>query len=304
MRVIIGGGSGFIGKSLVQLLNRRGHKVTIISRRPGERRITWEDVAKKGVPPCDAIVNLAGENVLNPLKRWTPQFKQEVISSRIETTRSLTQAISQLEHPPRSWIVVTGVGFYPPSRTQQYTEDSPGGDANFLACLVRDWEAAAQLPSKDHNPTTQLVRLRLGVVLGHNGGAFPSLLRPFRLCLGGQVGSGKQPFPWIHIDDLCRLLCQTIEQEGRGGGILNGVAPSSIADTNADFTQALSKALKRPAIMPTPAFAIEALFGKDRAVMLLEGQRVYPKRTLQSGFTFLYPDLDSALAQLLGLESH
>ncbi|XP_063313184.1 epimerase family protein SDR39U1 [Pelobates fuscus] len=299
MRVIIGGGGGFIGQSLSNLLYKRGHKVTIISRQPGQKRITWDDVSKKGIPPCDAVVNLAGENVLNPLKRWTAQFKNEVISSRIETTQTLAKAISLSDNPPRSWTLVTGVGYYPPSRTQQYSEDSPGGDADFLSQLVRDWEAAAQLPITDRNSKTQLVIIRSGVVLGRDGGALPSMLWPFRLCLGGPVGSGQQPFPWIHIDDLCRLLCQTIEQEGKDGGVLNAVSPSSISDTNADFTRALSKALKRPAIFPAPAFAIQALLGNERAVMLLEGQRVTPKRTLQKGFTFLYPDLNSALAELL-----
>uniref|UniRef100_A0A8C5M606 Short chain dehydrogenase/reductase family 39U member 1 n=1 Tax=Leptobrachium leishanense TaxID=445787 RepID=A0A8C5M606_9ANUR len=293
------GGSGFIGQSLSQLLYRRGHKVTVVSRHPGESRITWDEVSKRGIPACDAVVNLAGENVLNPFKRWTPQFKDEVTSSRIETSRILALAISQSESPPRSWILVTGVGYYPPSRKQEYSEESPGGDADFLSRLVKDWEAAGQLPITDHNPKTQLVRIRTGVVLGRTGGALPSMLWPFRLFLGGPVGSGQQPFPWVHIEDLCRLLCQTIEQEGSGGGILNAVSPSSISDTNSDFTQALSKALSRPAVVPAPAFAIRALLGTDRAVMLLEGQRVSPKRTLQSGFTFLYPDLASALVDLV-----
>lgn len=138
-----------------------------------------------------------------------------------------------------------------------------------------------------------------GVVLGRNGGALPTMLWPFRLCLGGTVGSGRQPFPWIHIDDLCRLLCHTVEQEEGVGGVLNAVSPSSVNDTNADFTRALGKALRRPALFFTPAFAVQLLLGNDRAPMLLEGQRVVPERTLQSGFTFLYPDLDSALAELL-----
>nr|DBA22668.1 TPA: hypothetical protein GDO54_013681 [Pyxicephalus adspersus] len=299
MRVLIGGGNGFIGQSLSQLLRKRGHKVTIISRKPGEQRITWVDVTKKGLPPCDAVINLAGENVLNPLKRWTEQFKQEVIASRVETTRTLSEAIARAENPPRSWVLVTGVGYYPPSQTQQYTEDSPGGDADFLSRLVRDWENVAQLPLTDGKCVTQLTKVRSGVVLGRTGGALPTMLWPFRLCLGGIVGSGRQPFPWIHIDDLCRLLCHTIEHEKGIGGILNAVSPSSASDTNSDFTQALSKALRRPAFLFTPGFAVQLLLGNDRATMLLEGQRVVPERTLQSGFTFLYPDLDSALAALL-----
>ncbi|XP_075709256.1 epimerase family protein SDR39U1 [Rhinoderma darwinii] len=299
MRVLIGGGSGFIGQSLSQLLKSRGHQVTIISRQPGQQKITWADVSKKGLPPCDAVVNLAGENVMNPLRRWTEQFKQEVIASRIETTRTITQAISQSPSPPHTWVVVTGVGYYPSSQTQQYSEDSPGGNSDFLSRLVRDWEGAAELPGTEGKPITQLVKVRTGAVLGRNGGALPTMLWPFRLCLGGVLGSGKQPFPWIHIEDLCSLLCHTIEKDGKVSGILNAVSPSSVTDTNADFTGALSKALGRPAFLFTPSFAVNLLFGSDRAPMLLEGPRVVPLRTLQSGFSFHYSDLDSALAQLL-----
>ncbi|KAG8552048.1 hypothetical protein GDO81_004390 [Engystomops pustulosus] len=293
------GGSGFIGQSLSQLLKNRGHQVTIISRQPGQQKITWADVSKNGLPICDAVVNLAGENVLNPLKRWTEQFKQEVTASRIETTRTITQAIRHSSSPPHTWVVVTGVGYYPPSQTQQYTEDSLGGNSDFLSRLVRDWESAAELPGTKGKTATRLVKVRTGVVLGRNGGALPTMLWPFWFCLGGVLGSGKQPFPWIHIEDLCRLLCHTIEQEGKVSGILNAVSPSAVTDTNASFTGALSKAMGRPALLFTPAFAVQMLFGSDRAPMLLEGQRVIPQRTLQSGFSFLYPNLDSALNQLL-----
>ncbi|KAM9329588.1 epimerase family protein SDR39U1 [Gastrophryne carolinensis] len=296
----IGGGSGFIGQVLSQLLRKKGHTVTIISRRPGEQRITWVDITEKGLPPCDAVINLAGENILNPLRRWTEQFKKEVTASRIETTRTISQAIAQSPNPPHSWVLVTGVGYYPPSQTEQYTEDSPGGDADFLSRLVRDWEEAAQLPLVEAKCATQLTKVRLGVVLGRSGGALPTMLWPFRFCLGGILGSGKQPFPWIHIDDLCQLLCHTVEQDRGVGGILNAVSPSAATDTNADFTQALSKALGRPALLFTPAFAVQLLLGNDRATMLLEGQRVIPQRTLQTGFSFQYPTLSSALANLLG----
>ncbi|CAJ0949668.1 unnamed protein product [Ranitomeya imitator] len=146
---------------------------------------------------------------------------------------------------------------------------------------------------------TFTLAFRQCAVLGRNGGPFPKMLWPFRFCLGGVLGSGKQPFPWIHIEDLCRLLCYTIEQEGKVGSILNAVSPSAVTDTNADFTRVLSKALGRPAFLFTPDFAVQLLFGSDRAPMLLEGPRVVPQRTLKSGFSFLYPNLDSALAQLL-----
>ncbi|NXI33685.1 D39U1 protein, partial [Sterrhoptilus dennistouni] len=235
-----GGGTGFIGTALTRLLRSRGHQVTHVSRREGEDRISWAELSRSGLPLCDAVVNLAGENVLNPFRRWGDAFCQEIISSRVETTRSLAKAIAAAEQPPRAWVLVTGVGYYRPSPTAEYTEDSPGGDFDFFSRLVSSWEAAALIPG---SPTRGVV-VRSGVVLGRGGGVISQLLLPFRLGLGGPVGSGLQPFPWIHIQDLCGIVCHALEKESVRG-VLNGVSPSSPGTSSGGFARALGAALGR-----------------------------------------------------------
>ncbi|NWH80570.1 D39U1 protein, partial [Piaya cayana] len=289
-----GGGSGFVGSALTQLLRSRGHGVTLVSQQGGQDRITWEELSRSGLPLCDAVVNLAGENVLNPFRRWDDAFCREVFNSRIETTKTLAKAIAEAQQPPRAWVLVTGVGYYRPSPTAEYTEDSSGGDFDFFSRLVSSWEAAALIPG---SPTRGVV-VRSGVVLGRGGGAISQMIWPFRLGLGGPLGSGLQPFPWIHIQDLAGIVCHALESESLRG-ILNGVSPSSNATSNGTFAQELAAALGRPALLPVPAWAVRAVFGAERASMLLEGQRVVPKRTLESGYKFLFPELSGALKDIV-----
>nr|XP_060636103.1 epimerase family protein SDR39U1 [Anolis sagrei ordinatus] len=294
MRVLVGGGSGFVGRALTRLLKDRGHEVTLVSRSPGKNRVTWDELSRLGLPPCEGVVNLSGENVLNPLRRWNESFCQEVVASRIETTKALAKAIAGAEHPPQAWVLVTGVGYYRPSHTTKYTEDSPGGDFDFFSRLVTRWEAVARIPG---DVTRQAV-VRSGVVLGRDGGAIAQMLWPFRLGLGGPIASGRQPFPWIHVADLAGILAHALEREGVSG-ILNGVSPTAVTTTNKDFAQAMGSVLRRPALLPLPGFAVSAIFGPERSIMLLEGQRVEPKRTLESGYCFAFPDLPSALRDIL-----
>ncbi|KAM6042223.1 epimerase family protein SDR39U1 isoform 1-T1 [Chlamydotis macqueenii] len=294
MRVLVGGGTGFVGRALTQLLRSRGHEVTHVSRQGGTDRISWEELSHSGLPLCDAVVNLAGENVLNPFRRWGDAFCKEVVSSRIETTKTLAKAIADAEQPPRAWVLITGVGYYHPSLTAEYTEDSPGGDFDFFSRLVSSWEAAALICG---SPTRGVV-VRSGVVLGRGGGAVSQMLWPFRLGLGGPLGSGIQPFPWIHIQDLAGIVYHALESECLQG-VLNAVSPCSPATTNGTFAQELAAALGRPALLPVPAWAVRAVFGAERAVMLLEGQRVVPKRTLESGYRFIFPDLSGALKDIV-----
>ncbi|NXD17191.1 D39U1 protein, partial [Nothocercus nigrocapillus] len=289
-----GGGTGFVGRALTQLLRIRGHEVTHISRQGGKDRISWEELSRSGLPSCDAVVNLAGENVLNPLRRWDDAFCREVINSRVETTKTLAKAIVEADQPPRAWILITGVGYYRPSPTAEYTEDSAGGDFDFFSRLVSSWEAAAVI----HGSPTRGVVVRSGVVLGRDGGAISRMLWPFRLGLGGPLGSGLQPFPWIHIRDLSGIVCHVLESEGLQG-IFNGVSPSSSSTSNGSFAQELGAALGRPALLTVPAWVVRAVFGAERAIMLLEGQRVVPKRTLESGYHFIFPDLSAALKDIL-----
>ncbi|XP_074838468.1 epimerase family protein SDR39U1-like isoform X2 [Carettochelys insculpta] len=319
MRVLVGGGTGFVGGAVTQLLRSRGHEVTHLSRRPGPGRISWDELARCGLPPCEAVLNVAGENVLNPFRRWDDSFRREVVASRVETTKALAKAIAEADRPPRAWVVVTGVGgkvvprwrgacgaegylggtsllagYYRPSPTAKYTEESPGGDFDFFSRLVTAWEAAAKIPGD----RTRQVVVRSGVVLGRAGGLLSQLLWPFWLGLGGPVGTGLQPFPWIHARDAAGLLCHALETEGVHG-VLNGVSPASPATCNADFARALGVALGRPAWLPLPAWTVRGVLGPERAVLVLEGQRVEPRRTLESGYRFQFPELPAALRDAL-----
>ncbi|KAJ8336515.1 hypothetical protein SKAU_G00377350 [Synaphobranchus kaupii] len=303
MRVIIAGGSGFVGRELTQLLRKKGHEVTIISRHPGPGRITWNDLDTGGLPPCEGAVHLAGENLMNPLRWWNESYKKDLYSSRVDTTRALVRAISSAPTPPRSWILVTGVACYRPSQTALYTEESEWTPFDLLSQLVKDWEGAGRL-SDDVAAKTRQVVIRPGAVLGRGGGAMKQMLPPFWLGLGGTLGSGQQPFPWIHVSDLAGIMALSLEAPlppcpaADGPEVLNAVAPA--LNTNREFTKALGRALRRPTLLPVPGFAMRALLGAERAVVLMEGQRVVPKRTLDLGYKYQYPDLQAALGEIVG----
>ncbi|KAI1901241.1 hypothetical protein AGOR_G00032270 [Albula goreensis] len=307
MRVLIGGGSGFVGRELTRLLRKKGHEITIISRQPGPGKITWNDLEAGGLPPCEGAVNLAGENLMNPLRWWNESYKKDLFSSRIDTTRALAQAISSSPSPPRAWVLVTGVACYRPSQTAIYTEETAWTPFDLLSQLVKEWEEAGRL-SDDVAMKTRQVVIRPGAVLGREGGAMKQMLVPFWLGLGGTLGSGRQPFPWIHVSDLAGMIAHALESAGPPAPeagvalpppeVLNGVAP--VLNTNGEFTQALGRALRRPTLLPVPAFAMRALLGAERAIVLTDGQQVVPKRTLESGYQYQYPDLQSALREIVG----
>ncbi|XP_047224115.1 epimerase family protein SDR39U1 [Girardinichthys multiradiatus] len=303
MRVLIGGGSGFVGRELTRLLRDKGHEVTVISRQPGPGRITWGELESRGLPPCDGAVNLAGENVLNPLRWWNESYKKDLFSSRIDTTKALSQAITASSSPPRSWVLVSGVACYKPSLTAEYTEDSDWTPFDLLSQLCKEWEAAAFLPESAAKTTRQVV-IRPGAVLGQDGGAMKQMLLPFWLGLGGTLGSGRQPFPWIHVSDLAGIIAQSLEPPILSEAtpptpqVYNGVAPT--ITTNYEFTKELGRILRRPTIFPVPEFIMSVLLGSERAVILTQGQKVIPMKTLESGYQFKYPDLTSALKQIVG----
>lgn len=295
MSVLIGGGTGFIGRNLSKHLKSIGYDVIIVSRRPGPGIITWNDLKKNGLPQnCEAVVGLAGENLMNPLKRWGPSFEKELYDSRINTTRALAEAISKADKLPEVFVSTSAVGYYPPDPVKAYTEESPGGNHDFLSRLTADWEAATQL-SPSTAPSVRHSIVRVGVVLGRDGGVIQQSYIPFSFGLGGRIGSGKQWFPWIHISDIVGIYKHVITNPNVSG-VLNGVAPEHV--TNTDFTQAFAKALHRPAFFPVPGFLMHLVFGDIRAKVILEGQRVIPERTLNSGYEFQFPDIQSACNQL------
>ncbi|PSN43908.1 Epimerase family protein SDR39U1, partial [Blattella germanica] len=252
------------------------------------------DLVENGLPAnTTAVVNLAGQNVLDPTRRWTPGFKQNVWASRVNTTQSLAQAIIRAQSKPKVFVSISGVGIYQPSDTAEYNEDNQGKSFDFLSQLCHEWEGVAKLPA--HLGVRQIV-IRSGVVLGRNGGMIKQLYLPFYFGLGGPVGRGDQFMPWIHIQDMANLLLFTIENE-EVRGVLNGVAPQVI--TNKEFTKAFAKALWRPAMIPIPEFALNFAFSEERAKMMTAGQKVIPKRTLAYGFEYKYPDIESACREVV-----
>lgn len=256
---------------------------------PGLHRITWTDLDRQGLPEgTSAVVNLAGQNVLDPTRRWTPGFKQNVWNSRINSTSSIVKAIKASTVKPDVFVNISGVSHYKPNDKKIYTEDDAGEDYDFMSKLCMEWEKAATISS---DAGVRNVKIRTGVVLGREGGMIASLYVPFFMGAGGPVASGKQPLPWIHIDDLCHLIKYSIENP-KIEGVLNGVAPQII--TNGEFASNFAKALWRPALIPLPEFVVDTLFSKERSVLLTTGAKIKPKRTLETGFEYEHPDIFSA----------
>ncbi len=281
MNVAIIGASGFIGQHLAAAVTARGDTVIAASLRGDVR------TAAQAVQGCDVVVNLAGESVA---QRWTPDAKKRIADSRIVAARGLITAMGELEHKPRRYISASAIGYYGTSLDATFTEASPVGK-DFLAGVCLEWETEAY---KATQAGMAVALLRTGLVLGTDGGALPQLLTPFRLGLGGVVGSGQQWYSWIHIDDIVGLYLMAIDG---ADGIFNATAPHPVR--NRDFTTALAHALHRPAIIPVPAFAMHLLFG-DVATVVLDGQRVLPARAQQAGYRFRHETIDTAFTALVG----
>jgi len=314
----VGGGTGFIGQEVVALFERLGYEVMLIGRKkktvelksmnslfhlfkdvdpPRQNLKTWIDIEEDGLPSGTvAVVNSAGQNVLDPLRRWSPGFRQNVYNSRVNTNNLLAKAIIKSKVKPKAFVHMSGVGFYPPGPGVQ-DESSEGGQHDFLARLVTDWERAAQLPPEI---PTRVVSLRSGVVLGRNGGLVQQTIHPFFLGLGGRMGSGSQIMPWIHVKDLSSLIAHCVFSES--SGVYNAVAPQTI--TNQQFVAAYARELGRPAILPLPEFILKSVFGSERASIITQSQNVQPKRTLESGFQFCYPTIQEAAAEFAHFMLH
>jgi uncharacterized protein (TIGR01777 family) len=297
MNITLTGASGFIGRRLMKLLSSSGHSLHVVSRHagtnlpPGVKISVWDAAA--GLPPdtslrgAECVIHLAGEPVA---QRWTAESKRRIRDSRIQGTRSIVEAMSKLPEPPRALICASAVGYYGSRGDEILTEASMPG-SNFLSELCIAWEGEAAAAEQ---LGVRVVRIRIGIVLASHGGALARMLPPFRLGLGGRLGSGRQWMSWIHLDDLCEMFRFAAEHQVRGP--MNGVAPNSVP--NADFTRMLAAAIHRPAIFPVPSFALRALFG-EMAGALLSSQRAVPKGADQAGFQFRFPQLAPALADLL-----
>ncbi len=279
MRVLLLGGTGFIGKHLHAALRARGDDVLLASMRDPA-------AAAERAAACDVVVNLAGEPIA---QRWSPAVKTRLADSRIAATTAFLSALEGRQPRPRAFIAASAVGFYGSSESASYDESSPAG-TDYLGKLCAEWERRS-LRAQSLGMRVSIVRT--GIVLGLDGGALAKLLPIFKLGLGGVVGSGRQWLSWIHIEDQVAIYLAAIDG---AEGILNSTAPEPV--TNATFTAALGAALHRPALLPVPAFALHALLGEG-ATVVLDGQRVLPTRTLALGYRFRYPQLADALKDLL-----
>ena len=298
MDILITGATGAIGRVLCQALRGQGHQLTVLSRRPaGVAALCGDGVAAisalAALPASarfDAVVNLAGEPVIGPY--WTEKRKKILWDSRVTLTGQLVDFIERAEHKPAVLVSASAVGYYGDGGDRVLDEDAPGA-GGFAHQLCAGWEQAA---SRAGQFGVRVCIVRIGLVLMPHGGMLKSMLPSFRLGLGARLGDGRQWMPWIHCRDLVAML-EWLLGHPHLEGVFNGVAPNPA--TNREFTAALARQLRRPALLAAPAFALRLAAG-EMGGLLLEGQRAAPKRMLEAGFTFQYPGLDSALTEILG----
>jgi uncharacterized protein len=292
MRILITGASGLIGTALQRSFDEKGHELLLASRKEAKdsQHIQW-DVEKGFSEPerlegVDGVVHLAGESVFG--LSWSDAKKKAIRDSRVDGTRSVVEAISKLKARPNVLVAASAIGFYGDRGDEEMTESSAAGDT-FLAEVSKEWESEAR---RAEDAGIRTVLLRTGIILSKDGGALGTMLLPFKLGIGGVVGSGKQWMSWISIDDHIRVINYAIEYENVRGAV-NSVSPNPV--TNGEFTKTLGEVLYRPTILPLPSFAVNMVFGEMGDALLLASTRVVPKRLEDAGFEFKYPELKTAI---------
>ncbi|PIQ87033.1 MAG: TIGR01777 family protein [Candidatus Omnitrophica bacterium CG11_big_fil_rev_8_21_14_0_20_45_26] len=300
MKILIAGGTGFVGKKVVQSLLNQNHQLIVLTRQGRSSRannlryVKWnpfESSAELDVlNGCDAVINLAGESIAN--KRWSASQKDLIQNSRIKVTQAIVSAVEKAPIRPKVLINASAVGFYGFRGSEEITEASRGGEG-FLSEVCRSWEGHAM---RAEGFGVRVVRLRLGVILGKDGGAFQRMALPFRLMIGGWLGDGNQWMSWIHIEDVVRLILFCLEHH-EASGVINAVAPQPV--TNKAFSLVLAQVLKRPCLLPVPAVLLKFLLGEMAENLLLGSQRIVPQRAKEIGFSFRYPDIRQALESII-----
>jgi len=283
-------------------LLHRDDDVLVLTRRPtSAQRLLGEQVKivkwtpeydpawGETIEGYDAVINLAGSPIFG--RRWTQKQKDLILESRTESTAGIIKAIRRADHWPDTLINASAIGYYGPHGDEILDEDSPPGE-DFLAEVCREWEEEVE---DDDTESVRTVRVRFGLILGKGGGALREMVRPFKMSIGGPLGSGRQWMSWIHLDDLLNMLLWALD-DPRVEGPLNGTAPNPV--TNREFAQTLGRVLKRPSWLTTPAIALRLAYG-EAADIILEGQRVIPKRVLEMGFTFQFELIEDALRDIL-----
>lgn len=297
MKCIVSGGTGFIGRHIVDRLLSDNHYVAVLSRRPGLERRTgvashiWDPLA--GEPPeeslngMDAVLHLAGEPVA---QRWNDQVKRRIRDSRVQGTRRIVDVIGRVRHKPGALICASAIGYYGDRGDEILTEASAAG-AGFLADVCRQWEAEAD---RAQQFGLRVIKLRIGFVLGRDGGALAQMLPVFRKAVGGRLGSGRQWMPWIHIADAAELFIRALEENV--SGVWNATAPNPVRNT--DFTHELGHAVHRPAVLQVPSVILKLKFG-ELAQHMLDSARVVPEAAQKAGYAFRFPEIGPALADLI-----
>ncbi|MDG5473331.1 TIGR01777 family oxidoreductase [Jeotgalibacillus sp. ET6] len=298
MKILLSGGTGFLGQAITKLLTSEKHEVFILTRNPDQPKaanqvhyVEWltENAApEEKLPSIDAVINLAGESINNG--RWSDEQKRKIYDSRMNATDEILRIIQQLESPPSVLVNASAVGYYPTSETKIYTEQSIEQGEGFLSQTVVDWEKKAML-AEDHG--VRVACARFGIILGKEDGALPNMALPYKLMAGGTVGSGRQWLSWIHHEDAARAVLFAIEKSIEGP--FNVTAPNPMRMK--EFGETLAKVLNRPHWIPAPGFALKLALG-DKSALVLEGQKVLPNVLKNKGFTFLYPALNEALREI------
>ena len=297
MKVLVSGPTGLIGSALIDFLAIRRFEIVRLSRsvpETGEPTVQWDPAEgmlhAAALTGLDAVVHLAGESIA--AGRWSAARKERIRASRVDGTRLLCETLAGMADRPRTLVCASAVGIYGDRGDEVCDEDSAAG-TGFLADVVRDWEAATAAAIE---AGIRVVHLRTGVVLSPSGGALAKMLLPFEFGLGGRVGSGRQYMSWITLDDLVGVIDHALSNETLRGPV-NAVSPEAV--TNRVFTKALGRALRRPTLLPLPAFLVRLLFGEMGRALLLASTRVAPTRLTQAGYEVVLPDLEGALRDLL-----
>lgn len=295
MDVVVSGTTGLVGSALSKELEDKGHKVIVLSRsKPSsDDTIRWDpsrgQIDASRLEGIDAVVHLAGENIVG---RWTPEKKRRIRDSRVQGTRLLAETVAGLSEKPRAMVCASAIGYYGDRGNELLREESEPGGA-FLSEVVKEWEAAAA-PAREAG--VRVANLRFGVVLSAEGGALGTTLPIFKLGLGGKVGSGRQWWSWVALDDVAGAIIHALENESVEGPV-NVVAPNPM--TNAEYTKVLGDVLNRPTLFPLPAPAARAMLGEVADELLLASARVEPAKLKETGYGFHYPELEDALRHLL-----
>lgn len=300
MNILIAGGTGFVGKALTSYFTRNGHHTYILTRNTQKREddpyihhvqwLTDDATPHKQLPSIDAVVNLAGESINSG--RWNETRKRTIVESRLQATYAIYDLITKMNKKPSVVIQASAIGIYGTSLNETFTERCETIGTDFLAQTVRRWEEAGR---RIESLGVRTAFMRFGIILGKGGGALPRIVLPYKLFIGGTIGSGQQWLSWVHMDDVIGTIDFVIRHETISGPV-NVTAPSPV--TMEQFGKTIANILHRPHWLPVPSFALKMLLG-EMSMLVLEGQRVIPEKLLQAGYDFSFPTVDQALANIL-----